>query len=338
MLSPHLRRVAVLTRQRGGLPETPGLSQSKWEDDLKLWKQSLPPDLKLDRMGPSDLKYRAVSHLYLNYYYALITMGKVALVTVARTKLRRADCEMPDVSDHVKELAICCSKAAIKTLQLFESLNRSRKITRFSFTDFQGCSIATIVTLVSGIIERDSSYDIRVNFGLDCLRKMATGNMTAKLGVRFVEAVQSITNEAARKRQLEAPLSQDTSNSIHSRYYQWIEWLTEQEDSQRRPDCMVRPHEESPLTRENADQNSDPWLATQSTFRDTSTWKILVEQNTPETSSVPRNSLTESPGSLEPLGYDFLSSLHSDEHSFLMGLTGLDALDFSGLTVQLEGY
>jgi hypothetical protein len=31
------------------------------------------------------------------------------------------------------------------------------------------------------------------------LRKMATGNMTAKLGVKFVEAVQSITNEAAEK-------------------------------------------------------------------------------------------------------------------------------------------
>ncbi|KAJ5980648.1 hypothetical protein N7481_007946 [Penicillium waksmanii] len=329
-------RVAALTRRRDGLPEPPGLSQSKWEADLKLWKQSLPIDLKLDRMGPSDLKYRAVSHLYLNYYYALITMGKVALVTVARTKLKQADGEMLDVSDHVKELAICCSKAAIKTLQLFESLNRSRKITRFSFTDFQGCSIATIVTLVSGILERDSSYDIRVNFGLNCLRKMATGNMTAKLGVRFVEAVQSITNEAARKRQLEASLPPDTSNSIHSGYYQWAEWLTVQGDSQRRPDSMVRLHEESPSARENRDQNSVPWLAAQSTFRDTSTWQIQIEQNTSETSSAPQNSLNESPESLLPMGYDFFSTLHSDEHSFLMGLTGLDALDFSGLTVQLE--
>lgn len=259
-------------------------------------------------------------------------MGKVALVTVARTKIKQADGDIPDLSDHIKQLANCCSKAAIKTLQLFESLTQSQKITRFSFTDFQGCSIATIVTLVSGILERDSGYHIRVNFGLNCLRKMATGNMTAKLGVRFVEAVQSITNEATRKRQLQASLSQDTSNSDHFAYYQWAEWLTLQEDSQKRPDCIIRPHEESTSARDGV-QSPDPWLAGHSTFRDTMTWQIQIEQSTPETSSTHQGSLEEP---LQPLGYDFLSTLHSDEHSFLMGLTGLDALDFSGLTVQLE--
>jgi hypothetical protein len=287
-------------------------------------------------MSPSDLKYRAVAHLYLNYYYALITMGKVALVTVARTKLKQSGSNMPDVSYHVKQLANRCSKAAIKTLRLFETLTKSRKITRFSFTDFQGCSIATIVTLVSGIIERDSGYDIRVNFGLNCLREMAAGNMTAKLGVSFVEAVQSITNEAARKRQIETSLTQNTTETNHSGYHQWAEWLTVQEDSQTRPDSIIHSHPESTLARETQDPISDPWLAAQSAFRDTSTWQIQMDQDPSGTLSAPPSSLNESPGSLQPLGCDFLSTLHGDEHSFLMGLTGLDALDFSGLTVQLE--
>lgn len=286
-------------------------------------------------MQPSDFKYRAISHLYLNYYYAWITIGKVALVTVARTRLKQTECETPDVSETVKTLANWCTKAARKTLLLFENLTRNQKITRFSFTDFQGCSIATIVTLVSGVLERDSGYDTRVEFGLGCLRRMATGNMTAKLGVRFVEAVRSITNEAASKLQRNAFSGEALNLAVHSDYDQWVDWLTVQENSQRH-EYVLPPQEGTPPIRENRDQDSDPWLVGQSTPRAASTWQTQVEQDTPATPSNPHNYLDGPLQPLRPLEYDFLSTLDNDEQSFLMGLTGLDVLDFSGLTIQLE--
>ncbi|KAJ9489877.1 hypothetical protein VN97_g3393 [Penicillium thymicola] len=58
---------------------------------------------------------------------------------------------------------------------------------------------------------------------------MATGNMTAKLGVKFVEAVQSITNEAAEKLHQASSAVNETQNvqasASVSDYNQWAEWL-----------------------------------------------------------------------------------------------------------------
>ncbi|PYI21323.1 hypothetical protein BO99DRAFT_74476 [Aspergillus violaceofuscus CBS 115571] len=338
----YVRLVRILDEIAGpadGLPSSADLSQSTWKDDLKAWKRSLPPNLKLDQIPPSSWKYRAIAHLYLNYYYAMITMGKVALVTVARTRLKPpADRDAPDISDKVKSLANDCTKAARKILRLFENLTRHRVITRFSFTDFQGCSIATIVTLVSGILERDSGYDSRVELGFNCLRKMATGNMTAKLGVSFVEAVQSITNEAASKlQQLDSPvLSRETSHlNTHLGYNQWLEWFAVQEDPKSRECCVVHPRDEAPSRGESRDRHAESWLAAPAT------WQTQMELHTPGALSIPRDSSNLSSGSSNPLvPNDFFSGLHNDEQSFLMGLTGLDALgdalDFSGLMGQME--
>ncbi|PYI30682.1 hypothetical protein BP00DRAFT_197147 [Aspergillus indologenus CBS 114.80] len=294
----YVRLVRILDDIAGpadGLPSSADLAQSAWKDDLKAWKRSLPPNLKVDQIPPSSWKYRAIAHLYLNYYYAMITMGKVALVTVARTRLKPpADRDAPDISDKVKSLANDCTKAARKILRLFENLTRHGVITRFSFTDFQGCSIATIVTLVSGILERDSGYDSRVELGFNCLRKMATGNMTAKLGVSFVEAVQSITNEAASKlQQLDSPiLSRETSHlNTHLGYNQWLQWFAVQEDPKSRECCVVHPRDEAPSRGESRDRHAESWLAAPAT------WQTQMELHTPEALSNPRDSSNLSSGS-----------------------------------------
>ena len=296
--------------------------------DLRQWKKSLPPEFKLENVDPRDSRYRTIFHLYLNYYYAWITMGKVALVTVARTSLRYhmfPASRPPGPSEATLMQSRYCAKAGRKLLLLFENLTRTRKITRFSFTDFQGCSIATIVTLVAGITERDSGYNARVQFGLDCLRRMATGNMTAKLGVKFVEAVQSITNEAAEKLHQASSTdneTQDVQNSAStSDYNQWAEWLTRLERSQtleQRAIHEVEPDVSFPHTSLNPAQSD---------------WRTSGEQYVPGSSTL--QSLAH--GStmsreFQSIEYDLLSGLQSDDPAFLMGLTGIDVLDFSGLT------
>ncbi|CDM29255.1 Zn(2)-C6 fungal-type DNA-binding domain [Penicillium roqueforti FM164] len=332
----YARLIKILDRIAEPCGVTEAEEQSESEglaSDLRQWKKSLPPDFKLENVDTKDSRYRTIFHLYLNYYYAWITMGKVALVTVARTSLRYhmfPASRPPGPSEATLMQSRYCAKAGRKLLLLFENLTQTRKITRFSFTDFQGCSIATIVTLVAGITERDSGYNARVKFGLDCLRRMATGNMTAKLGVKFVEAVQSITNEAAEKlhqASSTANETQDVQNSAStSDYNQWAEWLTRLERSQtleQRAIHEAEPDVPFPHTVLHPPQSSD----------NTSDWRTAGEQYIPE-SSTPQ-SLAHGSTMLrefQSIEYDLLSGFQSDDPAFLMGLTGIDVLDFSGLT------
>lgn len=326
---------------RGSLNEAAEQSRTEsWESDLRQWKKSLPPDFKIDTMHPKDSRYRTIFHLYLNYYYAWITMGKVALVTVARTSLRchlQSWSKPSEPSDLIVRQSRSCAKAARKLLLLFENLTSTGNITRFSFTDFQGCSIATIVSLVAGIMERDSGYESRVTFGLDCLRKMATGNITAKMGVRFVEAVQSITKEAAAKiHRASSTHTESTQNAQSSasasEYHQWAAWLTEMERCQTEEQSVIpgRGVEVEP----NVPSNTPLLQSGQSNVPNVSSWK------TPNDQIVSENSLLHQDlahGSTMAWGIqstddDLLSALQNDDPAFLVGLTGLDLLDFSGLT------
>ncbi|KAJ5339137.1 hypothetical protein N7452_005865 [Penicillium brevicompactum] len=306
----------------------------KWRSDLRQWKKSLPAEFKIDTMDPKDSRYRPTFHLYLNYYYAWITMGKVALVTVARTNLRNRthpSSESSKPSEYSLSESQSCVKGARKLLLLFETLTKHRKITRFSFTDFQGCSIATIVTLVSGIMERDSGYEGRVAFGLDCLRRMATGNMTAKMGVKFVEAVQTITNEARNKLHdiniaSREPEPQNESPASLSDYDRWAEWFSkldrpqtqEQRSSLEEAIVSEQPVQFSQMPSESAASNMDAMAS----------WRTANDQFEIEESLLP---LAMPMNRVFQYSTDELcSALQSDDPTFLMGLTGLDVLDFSG--------
>jgi hypothetical protein len=128
-------------------------------------------------------------------------MGKASVVTQVRSHLKNRLRPDPHAlpEDHDVYLAQSCIKAAKRILRLYEDVRRTGNLTRFSFTDFQGCSVVTSLVLLAGILERDSDYERHVAFGLDSLRKMAEGNTTATAGLKFVEALQSITEEAIQR-------------------------------------------------------------------------------------------------------------------------------------------
>lgn len=331
--STLIEQYELIFYSSGAVTEAEEESESEaLASELRQWKKSLPPDFRLDSTDPKDSRYRTIFHLYLNYYYAWITMGKVALVTVARTRLR---CHMfpasrpPDLSDATLRQSRYCAKAGRKLLLLFEDLTKTRNITRFSFTDFQGCSIATIVALVAGITERDSGYNARVKFGLDCLRRMATGNMAAKLGVNFVEAVQSITNEAAEKLHQASSTANETqdvqASASASDYTQWAEWLAKLEPPRALEQTAIHEVESAvpfPHTVLHPQSNEN-----------TSDWRTAGEQYISE-SSIPQDLAHGSTmlREFQSIEYDLLSGLQSDDPTFLMGLTGIDVLDFSGFT------
>jgi hypothetical protein len=129
-------------------------------------------------------------------------MGKYKVVSAVRSRLRSAF--GPGAGSSPAEggselMSKPCVKAAQKMLELFGKIRNVGKLTKSSFTDFQGCSIATMVLLVAGILERDLCYETRISFGLDCLRSMAGDNAAATTGVDFMEALKSIADEAAEK-------------------------------------------------------------------------------------------------------------------------------------------
>ncbi|KAI8720018.1 Fungal-trans domain-containing protein [Fusarium sp. LHS14.1] len=314
------------------------------EAELREWKKSLPEDFEVENINPRDSRYRAVFHLYLNYYYAWIAIGKVSLITAVRATLQHhlgQESQPLRIDGTIERLSKSCTKAARKLLQLFEDLTRIRNTARFSFTDFQGCSIATIVTLIAGIIERDSTYESRVTFGLNCLRDMAAGNLTAKVGVRFVETLQAISNEAAHKlRQsgtFSGQLEEDIESLQPSAYNDWAAWLASQHQPQTNIfDSTV---EQGTATgpeitrRERSAPNAD--LCNLQTTDEDAGWSGQVLEPL-STTRLLMQQPTEVPEPLVVAENDFTSTIYGDDQSFLIGLTGLDVLDFAGYSTQLD--
>ncbi|GKT43614.1 uncharacterized protein ColSpa_03795 [Colletotrichum spaethianum] len=205
---------------------------------------------------------------------------------------------------------------------------------RFSFTDFQGCSIATIIVLLAGILHRDSGYEGRVAFGLDCLRQMACGrNPTARTGVRFVEALQSITNEA-RSKLLATDLGPENrpgaSAGEADEYGRWAEWLANAETIHdlSSDESDLEQAEESTCNAVNAPtMQQTPWdeaAAFQLQDISASGFDLVMDQ------------------SAAPNGQNMMASLSAedtwlpsftwnDDHMQLMGLAGMDILDFTDL-------
>ncbi|KAF4433782.1 transcriptional regulatory [Fusarium acutatum] len=304
------------------------------ENQLREWKDSLPEAFDLETIPPQDSRYRAVFHIWLNYYYAWIVMGKMSLITVVRMTLRRHlgnDSEPCSIDEKAEKLSKSCAKASKKLLQLFEDLNQTGYTTRFSFTDFQGCSIATIVTLIAGILDRDPGYERRVRFGLDFLRRMATGNPNAQVGVRFVEALRSISNEAWSKlsRSRQPPTNATDEGLQSSAYSEWAEWLSNQEqfhsaiNSEAIGDSVL-----------GADQSTQVPPGADAEF-----WSTGAEDMewSSRTDAVLEPLMSRLPVPQPQAGEQFdpfetyrLSATYSEDQPFLMGLTGFDVLDFAG--------
>jgi hypothetical protein len=274
---------------------------------LKIWKQSLPPHLRLENVNTTSASYRATFHLHLNYYFAWIAMGKYKVVSAVRARLRSAfgiGTALSSAEGDSELLSKPCVKAAQKMLELFGKIRNVGKLTKSSFTDFQGCSIATMVLLVAGILERDLCYETRISFGLDCLRSMSGDNAAATTGVDFMEALKSIADEAAEK------LRRSTAEAKQ---------LGADDDTTGASPTIVNDHmapEAQAITTDSQDwsltedlQPSPGRLLESTTWNELNTgaWAMSVYMND------------------EPFSF-----LQYDNEAFLMELTGLDVLGISG--------
>lgn len=217
-------------------------------------------------------------------------------------------------------------------LSMFEEIKGTGNLTRFSFTDFQGCSTATIIVLLAGILERDSGYDARVKLGLDCLHRMAEGNMTAKMGVSFVGALQSIANEAVERLQdIHSPTeaTQSSNAGQSSDYGTWLEWLSRANSLHSgiaSPSGQSIPEQTSSTLQP---QNAGPW-ALGNQIPGSLSWDGVtpLQQMTPHSLMVPLpDNATHHAGNLDPYLFSAPGPF-DDDQVYLMGLTGMDVLNF----------
>lgn len=300
-------------------------------------------------------------------------MGKVSVVTVVRTKLRyyfKQEAQ-PQLEQQVESMARSCVKAAKKMLHLFEDLRRTGNLTRFSFTDFQGCSIATIVVLLAGILERDSNYDRQVALGLDCLRIMGEGSTAGKMGVSFVEALQAIATEAAEKLRRTHPRPESSASSLSAiapsdqqlqqqqqqqqqpaaaygtDYNSWVTWLANQNQSQNQAAQLqgdaaaaaaaAQQQPVSPSTVGGLMPAQQPWAGPRPAPAGFSTWDGAAALQQLSVPSFGPSALGQEPGAAAaaaafvPQNADFMPALYGDDQTFLMGLTGFEVLGFSDL-------
>lgn len=301
--------------------------------ELQTWKQNLPSSLTIDNLQPREDGYRLAFHLRLNYLYAWIVLGKGSLLSTIQAQVRHHKQNSHTVlvnggTPAFDSLALSCVKASKTILHLFEHLSHNNLIFRFSFTDFQGCSIATIVAIVAGIIERDSEYETRVAFGLNYLRTMALGNLPAEVGVRFIEALQAISNEAFTKfGSVSSPGGKnDQGQGIQqgtryaAGYGQWAQWVS------------------SKANLGTEQQRSVPFEVSDSNFGSampTTTIAEFSENDLPKwTGSEARQDLSNA-GTVDspqlPLDVDPQMIWSHDDQMALMGLTGLDMLEFEAI-------
>lgn len=261
-------------------------------------------------------------------------MGKVSVVARVRSYLKNhlsRDAQSTPV-DQIDHLSQSCIKAAKKILRLYEDIRRTGNLTRFSFTDFQGCSVATSLVLLAGILERDSEYERHITFGLDSLRKMAEGNATATAGLKFVEALKSIAEEAVQRLYdhgvIHVPAAQGFSQT--SDYTTWADWLARQP----RQSSGIGSRGRTPF------DVSVPSMSTRSEppesqhVMDFATWggaAALQQLSAPTMITAAGGSQVDvasvQPDIIDPSMFT-TDYLEATDTTFLMGLTGFDMMGF----------
>ncbi|KAL5410024.1 hypothetical protein PMIN04_010794 [Paraphaeosphaeria minitans] len=216
---------------------------------LQEWKRSLPITLQLQHIAQNTKGFRTVIHLHQNYRYGWIILCKASLLTYVRRRLHHAlvDPFSPHILEgEVEVMASHCIRAATKILHLFEQLYLTGSVSQFSFTDFQGVSIATIILLLGSILDKDATNARLIQFGINCLQSLAAGNTSAEMGVDFVQKFRDTVTEAAAR--LRAARPQTSVRKPSNRYFRyttgpatndyqaWLSWFSDRHDADEQPE------------------------------------------------------------------------------------------------------
>jgi hypothetical protein len=194
-------------------------------------------------------------------------------------------------------------------------LQEAHSLGMFSFTDFQGCSTATVVLLLDCMLHGKQTITRSVETGYACLSFMAIGNDYAKTAISYVQELHSIAEEVLK-------MSRPTASSqliCHDdpgvmAYEIWAREIT-QDPSANLPRTRVSPA---------GDVHPDRLM---SLAYPTSLSAVAGPSFLSSDPTLTEDFQYGNTSSLE-LGTPTATMPHAIDDAFLFGLTGLDALDF----------
>ncbi|KAK2775632.1 C6 transcription factor [Colletotrichum kahawae] len=308
-------------------------------DLLKSYKNTHLKYLDLTYRDPRSPHYRAIFHLHLNYHFAWIAIGKSSVVANTRSYLRKIHSRDVDLAEIIRMSGPFryCKKAAKKMLGLLESASESGNLAPSSFTDFQACSIATIMLVLTGITSRDPEYNAQVAFGLDCLRKMSNMHTAGRMAINFVKALMAIAEEARSKLniEMEALGAQEAREERSSElaYVAWADWFSSTTGVSGIAPSAPRGLLSNPVTSEPGGRLWEEAsallqlrnLSTPGMSRPTRNQPGLDSNHTGD-DMLPQTAANQREPSVEiDLNIDL--QMFNENHMQLMGLTGMDMLD-----------
>ncbi|KAJ6439262.1 Required for meiotic nuclear division protein 1 [Purpureocillium lavendulum] len=169
------------------------------------WVERLPQQLKLESLSPDMKSFRGAVHLHMNWNQIVIFMGRKSLLRQFRRCLsRRHDISqaesspLPALNDEGPITALearliqDCVSAAVKIIHLIDYLWKMGKLARFSFTDYNCCSMATLIIMVHEIAVQQPLYPLYLETAMQAMTHMATGCHNAGQALKLIQHLQRV--------------------------------------------------------------------------------------------------------------------------------------------------
>lgn len=94
-----------------------------------------------------------------------------------------------------EEMSTVCINAAVRIIDLIESLRLRGQLALFSIVDIHSCSSAVTVLILSSVPCPSLETRHKIKIALRCLRHIAVGSRSAKNSLRLIERFQSLVDK-----------------------------------------------------------------------------------------------------------------------------------------------
>jgi hypothetical protein len=182
------------------------LQASLWK-----WSQQYAPEIP----SSGTHSFRPAVHLTLFFNLAFIYLGQHELTDLVRRHVQKPQAKTISETTRVSQkMSTACIDAAVRIVDLIESLRLCDRLALFSIVDIHSCSSAVMVLILSSVTFPSSETENKIGIALGCLRYIAAGSTSARNGLRLIERFQNLVDRiTARLRARKIPKTDTNSSS-----------------------------------------------------------------------------------------------------------------------------
>ncbi len=214
--------------------------------ELERWAAELPPSLQIANITTEQKSFRGAVHLHMNYNQIIIYMGRTALLRRVQEHLHRIrDKERGSVPSPVdtsddgtrdaaeERLSRDSVNAAYRIIDYVRFLYEMNRLARFSFTDMHCCTSAAIILMIHEVVGRHPLFKTHMAAVLQCMQFMASGCENARISLRVIQNIHSMTTAIKNKYppppmvpEDKPPAADATQGRDGAGYEQWETWMS----------------------------------------------------------------------------------------------------------------